>query len=154
MSTKKEKKDSRVFTCGSCRYVSHGDSWYDSSGRAIIKFKFYDEDNVFILQDNQYKIENNKLLFTSIGDVSAKSTKSEPYYPNGSPYYGCGYDYRDCEAFNWTYKDYYSLPILGWYEKNNKTYILCKSGYKSGFKAGFKAVLETKTKFSQLRKLK
>ena len=65
-----------MFTCGSCRYVSYDDTWYDTSGRAIIKYKFYDDDNVFILKDNQYKIENNKLLFTSIGYVNAKSTKS------------------------------------------------------------------------------
>ena len=135
---------------GGNQYLSHSSTWNHPDPSKKIVFTFYDNDNTFILKDNQYKIADNKLYFTTIcaymdETKCGKSTKKVPYYPCGSPYYGCDWKYRGCEEFNWTYKYYYNVPILGWYEKNNKTYILSKTG--------FKAVLETKTKFPQLKKL-
>lgn len=142
------------FQMGGEQNVYDGTIWenpqiYPPTGKRKKIFKFLDSDNTFILKDNQYKIENNRLYFATIcKDIKkcGKPTKKVPYYPMGSPYYGCPYFYRGCEEINWTYKYYYNVPILGWYEKNKKTYILCKSG--------FKAVLETNTKFPQLKKLK
>ena len=70
-----------------------------------------------IMLEKQYKIskegKNTYLLFKSLFMKSDPTyVKSEVLFHNGSPYYGCIYEYRGCEEFNYTHYHYYKAPIF------------------------------------------
>ena len=90
----------------------------------------YDEKNAFRLK-TYWKIDKNILYFSTMWDniKCQQSKEPTPHCYNGSPYYGCDYEYRDCEAFNWTYMYYYKVPLIGWYSEDKKVYFRGKNGF-------------------------
>jgi hypothetical protein len=92
--------------------------------KILNEWNYIDENNILVIVSNYKIIDGKKILFKTQRKLNLPMQDSKVLFNNGSPYYGCSYEYRNCEEYNYAIINSYLSPILNTNKQDNSLTLL------------------------------